>query len=379
MFDTVQVICAAEKDRLVLRGIFRNLGREAVFSADLNDALAVFERARPGAVFIADGEEPPAEIQLRELRRVAPFLPLVVLLKRRDAARAVELMKLGALDCVQAPWTEEELRPVCRKALSLSGTPVELDSAALRRSRRAFTAGLALAAALAAFAGGTLFGYVRFSPRAQQPRSFYLPYAHPTGIVVKKDSVLVSDWYSQAIYEHNPKTFGIRRVRSLTDVTPVAMTASQDTLWLAGADGAVERRLLDAAYTRSSRTAPFRPAPDSVCFDGLYFWTADSRSGAITRRMPGDALTELKTFRYPGKRLSALTCDTRFLWAADPGLKSVVKMSLDDPERVLTSTQLPQYASRSLKITAMAAKDGLLWFAGEDGDKALAFHTDEPK
>ena len=122
-----------------------------------------------------------------------------------------------------------------------------------------------------------------------------------------------------------------------------------------------------------------RPAPDSACFDGLYFWTAESRSGRITRRMPGDTLAELKTFKYPGKKLSALTCDKRFLWAADPGLKSVVKLGLDDPERIISTVPLEQYSSKELKVTAMASGDGRLWFAGEDGDRALVFYRDEPK
>ena len=379
MFNTVQIICASEKDRAHLRGIFRNLGADAVFAADLNDALAVFEKARPAAVFIADREEPPAEIQLRELRRVAPFIPLIVLLKRREAARAVELMKLGALDCAHAPWTEEELRPVYRKALSLSGTTVELDSLALRRSRRTLAAALALLVGFAGFAGGLYYGFRRYSPRAQQPHSFYLPYSHPTGIVLRNDAVVISDWFSQALYEHNPKTFGIRKVTSLTDVTPVALAASQDSLWLAGANGVIERRLLDAGYTRASRTAPFKPPPDSACFDGLYFWTADSRTGAITKRMPGDALQELKVYKYPGQKLAALTCDKRFLWVADPGLRAVVKLPLDDPERIISRTQLPQYSSRTLKVTAMASAGGTLWFTGEDGDRALAFYADEPK
>ncbi|HCC46972.1 MAG TPA: hypothetical protein DEQ38_02460 [Elusimicrobia bacterium] len=379
MFNTVQIICASEKNRTILRGIFKNLGADAVFSNDLNDALAVFEKARPAAVFIADGEEPPAEIQLRELRRVAPFIPLLVLLKRRDAARAVELMKAGALDCAQSPWTEEELRPLYRKALSLSGTAISLDSLALRRSRRTLAAALALAVGFAGFAGGLYYGFKKYSPRALQPHSFYLPYAHPTGIIIHKDSVLISDWFSQALYEHNPRTFGIKKVTSLTETTPVALAASQDSLWLAGTNGVIEKRLLDGRYTRASRTAAFKPAPDSACFDGLYFWTADSRTGTIVKRMPGDALEELKRYKYPGQKLSALTCDTRFLWAADPGLKSVVKLSLDDPERIISRTELAQYASRSLKVTAMASKEGRLWFAGEDGDKALVFYRDEPK
>ncbi len=379
MFNTIQVICASEKDRTILAGIFRNLGADAVFSNDLNDALSVFEKARPAAVFIADGGEPPAEIQLRELRRAAPFIPLVPLLKRRDATRAVELMKAGALDCAQSPWTEEELRPLYRKALRLSGTVLELDSTALRSRRRSLALAIAAFFAFAGFAAGLYYGFRKFSPDAPQPHSFYLAYAHPTGIVVKNDSVLISDWYSQALYEHGVKNFGIRRVTSLTEVTPVAMAASLDALWLAGTNGAIEKRLLDARYTPASRTAAFSPAPDSACFDGLYFWTANSRAGTIVKRMPGDALTEIKTFKYPGQKLSALTCDTRFLWAADPALKGVVKMSLDDPERIISKTELDAYASRSLKITGMASKDGTLWFVGEDGEKGLAFYRNEPK
>lgn len=379
MFNTVQVICAAEKDRLHLRGVFSRLGADAVFSADLNDALAVFEKARPAAVFFADGEEPPAEIQLREFKRAAPFIPVIPLLKRRDATRAVELMKAGAFDCVHAPWTAEAVEPVYRKALRLSGTALELDSNALRSRRRSAALALAAFFAFAGFAGGFYYGFQKFSPRAKVPSSFALPYAHPTGIVIRGDSALISDWYSQGLYEHSLKDFGIRRVLSLPEHTPVAMTATADSLWLARADGVLEKRLLDARYTPVTRTPAFSPPPDSVCFDGLYYWTADSRSGLITRRMPGDALTELKTFKYPGGKLSALTCDNRFLWAADGALKSLVKLSLDDPERILSRTELKAYASRTLKVTAVAAAGGRVWFAGEDGGRGTAFYVDEPK
>ena len=379
MHNTVQIICASDKDRTILRGIFKNLGADAVFSNDLNDALAVFEKARPAAVFIADGEEPPAEIQLREIKRAAPFIPVIPLLKRRDAERAVGLMKAGALDCAHAPWTEEELRPLYRKALSLSGTSLELDTTALRARRRGLALTLAAFFAFTGFAGGFYYASVKLAVKPANPDRFALPYAHPTGLVIRKDSALVSDWYSQALYEHDLKNFMIRRVTSLPETTPVAMASSADALWLAGAGGVIEKRLPDARYTVVSKTGVFAPAPDSACFDGLYFWTADSRSGAVVKRMASDALPELKTFKYPGQKLSALTCDKRFLWAADPGLKALVKMSLDDPERIISRTELPEYASKTLNITALAAAGGRIWFAGDDGGRGLVFRKNEPK
>ena len=379
MHNTVQIICASDKDRTILRGIFKNLGADAVFSLDLNDALAVFEKTRPAAVFAADGEEPPAEIQLREIKRVAPFIPVIPLLKRRDAERAVGLMKAGAFDCAHAPWTEEELRPLYRKALSLSGTSLDLDTTALRARRRGLAVTLAAFFAFSGFAGGFYYASVKLAVKPVNPDRFPLPYAHPTGLMVKKDSVLISDWYSQALYEHDIKNFMIRRVTSLPETTPVAMAFSADALWLAGAGGVIEKRLPDARYTVVSKTAAFAPAPDSACFDGLYFWTADARSGAIVKRMASDALPELKTFRYPGQKLSALTCDKRFLWAADPGLKALVKMSLDNPELIISKTELPEYASKTLNITALASAGGKIWFAGDDGGRGLAFRKNEPK
>ena len=126
--NTVQVIVEAQKERLILESIFRNLGADAVFARDLNDALSLFERTRPRAVFVVDGEEPPAEIQIRELSRIAPFLPIIVLLKRRDSSKAIAYMKLGAFDCAQSPWTEEELKPLYKKALNISGTTLRLDT-----------------------------------------------------------------------------------------------------------------------------------------------------------------------------------------------------------------------------------------------------------
>lgn len=378
MFNTIQIICASEKNRLILRGIFKSLGADAVFSLDLNDALSVFEKARPAAVFIVDGEEPPAEIQLREIRRVAPFIPIITLLTRRDAGRAVHLMKAGAFDCAQSPWTEEALLPLYKKSLNISGTTLELDSKGPRDRRRALALTLAAFCALAGFSGGLYYGYRKYA-LVTIPESFALPYSHPTGIVVKKDSVLISDWHSQALYEHNIADFNILQVINLPEITPVALASGQDSLWVAGTEGAIEKRMLGGRYTPVSKSATLTPIPDGACFDGLYFWTAASHSGTLVKRMPGDTLAELKSFTYAGQKLGAFTCDTRFLWVADPGLKALVKMSLDDPERILSKTALSAYADRTLKITGLAAREGRIWFTGEQKGRGLVFFKDEPK
>lgn len=378
MFNTVQIICASERDRLMLRGIFKDLGADAVFSPDLNDALAIMERTRPAAVFLADGEDPPPEIQLRELHRLAPFVPVIPLLKHREAARAVALMKAGAFECVQHPWTAEAVRPLYRKALGAGGTRLELDTTPLRARRRTLAIMMAAFCAFTGFAGGLYLGWKKYTPPPEKPKIYFaLPYSHPTGIIPGKDSVLISDWHTQGLYEHSLKDFNIQRVTSLPETMPVAMAASGDTLWLANADGTMEKRLQDARYTLLTRKARLLPPPDGACFDGLYLWTTDMRSGVITKRLPLDDLPAMKTYKYPGARLEAFACDKRFLWAADPGMKALVKLQLDDPETVISTAPLAAYASPTAKVTALASKDGRLWFAGSDNDKGFIYYQDE--
>jgi hypothetical protein len=336
-------------------------------------------RVSPAAVFAADGEDPPAEIQLRELRRLAPFLPAVVLLKTRDASRAVGLMKAGALECAQPHWTAEALAPLLRRALNAYGTVLEPDSSALKSRRRRLALALAACGLLAGLSGGLYRCWRRYAPPPPPPKdAFALPYAHPTGVAPLGDSLLISDWRTGAIYEHELPDFAIKRVVSLPDTTPVAIAAGRDSLWLARADGAMERRLLDARFSPVAVSARFTPAPDSACFDGLYVWTADTRAGRITRRLPADALSELRSFTYPGAKLAAIACDSRGLWAADPGLKALVRMSLDDPETIISKTPVPAFDSHSFTVTAMGVSGGYIWFVGEEKGRGTAFRRPLP-
>lgn len=378
MHNLVQVIVASRKDRLVLENVFKNLGADAVFSQDLNDALNVFEKARPRAVFIVDGEEPPAEIQIRELTRVAPFMPVVVLIKTRDASKAVAYMKAGAFDCAQSPWTEEELRPVYKKTLNMSGTELRLGGQ-FEKQKAVFTLAGMLISLIFGFAAGWFYGFNRYQAESGPPASAELPYSHPSGLAFDKDRLLVTDWYSQAIYSHDAKSLKLAGVKALPDAVPVGLAAGADSLWLATAAGTVEKRMNDGKLTRVSGARPGENAPDGICYDGLYLWVAWQKDNRISKRLADDALTELKSFRYPGSAITSFSCDQRSLWIADETQRALVKLSLDDPETIISRTELKQYSSKTLKITALAPKGGKIWFAAEDGGKARLFSIDEPR
>jgi hypothetical protein len=327
---------------------------------------------------MVDSEDPPSEIKLRELRRIAPFLPLVVLLKNRDASRAVALMKLGAFDCAQSPWTEEELRPVYKKTLNLGGTPLIIDGEALEKKKNLLVILGILAALAAGMAAGWFFALREYNRRQLQPAEIRLPYSHPTGIAPEGDSILISDWYTQALYTHSASDFSIKSVASLPEEPPVAMTASADAIWLQTDSGIIEKRLKTPGFKLLAKIKTDRTDIAGICHDGLYFWIAYN-DNTLSKCLPNDSLTELSRHYYPGKKIAAFACDTRFLWMADEDIKTLVKMSLDRPDTPLSSSEIKQYSSKSLKITGLASKGGKIWFTAEDKGEGLVFSENEPK
>ncbi|MBU2530529.1 MAG: hypothetical protein KKD35_05765 [Elusimicrobia bacterium] len=371
--DTIQIITKNENDRRTLKQIFSNMGKNVVFSYDLNDALDIFEKARPNAVFMVDEEEPPVNIKLREIQRIAPFIPMVVLLKKRDSSHAIEYMKLGAFDCAHAPWTEEQLRPIVKKSLNLSGTTIELEKPDFKKQKIAILITAALLTIMFGFIFGWRYAYNKYYVIPAQQDKTELPYLHPSGIVFNGEEILISDWYTQAIYKHNPIDLKISGVHSFPDITPIALTSGENNLWLANAQGMIEKRLKDAKFTPLSKTSSKATNLIGMCFDGLYFWTADAASGKLTKHLNNDNLDKLESFNYPGKNLSAMTCDTRFIWIADGKLKELIKMPLDNPEKVLARKVIKEYSSKTLKITGLTKKNEKIWFVAEDGKKGLLF------
>lgn len=367
---TVQVISSSEKDKNILQGAFADLGAEVIFSLDLNDALAIFERVRPRAVFIADGEDPPSEIKIREILRIAPFMPVVVMLKRRDAARAVALMKLGAFDCAQAPWTPEELRPLLKKALKLSGTALAVAPPPPDAARKAVLAAGALAAGLFIFALGYGLSQYRKAEAARPPDEVELPYSHPAGVAFADGEVLVADWYTQSLYRHSGTDYKINGVTSFPDLTPVGLGHSADNLWLATADGVIERRSRDRRLTRTAAAKHGMSSLTGVCFDGLYVWTADGKKGVFQKRMNNDDMRVLGEYPYRGE-LAAFTCDRDFLWAADSKSGEIIKFPLDNPEKSAAAMPVAELSDRTFRATALGTDGSHVWLTGERGGKGL--------
>jgi hypothetical protein len=69
-----------------------------------------------------DGAGADAETLTRELSHAFPLLPILVALKKRDARRAVALMRAGAAEVIAPPWTREDVKACVSKSLRWQGT-----------------------------------------------------------------------------------------------------------------------------------------------------------------------------------------------------------------------------------------------------------------
>lgn len=371
--NTILIISSNEKDKTLLSQIFRNLGADAMFSQNLNDALALLEKFRPKTLFVVDEEEPPTNIKIRELLKIAPFIPVIILLKERDSSKAIEYMKLGAFDCGQPPWTEEEIRPLYKKSLNITGTTFDLQKPQFGIKKIVQYFGLFIILLLIGF----FFGwYYMFNKYAQQKRTLdrtVLPYSHPSGIAFDKKGILITDWYTQSVYRHDLDDFKITKVLNFPDITPIAMAFGENTLWIADASGYIEKRMKNDKLTLLSRQKLKERNLAGICFDGLYFWIANAKENIISQHLNNDELTEVKSYFYPGQTISAATCDSRFLWVADENLKSLVKLSLENPEKIISKKEIKEFSSKTLKITAMASLNNKIWFVAEDKNNGILF------
>src|SRR5579883_632486 len=115
------LICSDEEDRRRLSLLAGESGHLVHAAGRLHEAVEILRELRPAGALVVDAPDCDAELMAREILRVCPLLPVVVALKKRDANRAVALMRTGAADVVAPPWSKDALAACLSKALRFSG------------------------------------------------------------------------------------------------------------------------------------------------------------------------------------------------------------------------------------------------------------------
>ncbi len=378
----IGLLAAETRDREELAALLGELGHSAEGSGRLAEALESARERRPRAFVIVDGGGADAEVLIRELSRAFPLVPVVGALKIRDAARAVALMRAGAVEVVAPPWTREDLKACVSKSLRSPGTVLSPVRLAPRRRSPVWYA-LAVGIFLAASVGVASLKRARENAQAAAARvdHWILPVSHPAGLAFDGRDLWVVDWYSQSLYQTARADARVLAVRHLTAETPVAAAFAADAVWTVSAGGSVVRRMRDAKLTPLQRYPRAAPSSAGLAFDGLYLWTLDAHAGTLSKRLFDEDLTVVSRTKLAGLKLAALVWDGKALWVLDAGDRVLRRYDPSDPTRVVAVLPLPEYADGVYAPTGLAWDGARFWTVAERRDGAgparLTRHRDE--
>lgn len=364
----IGLLAPDEKSRRELALAIEELGHRVSQAIQLREAVEILGQSSLQLMIVApQGDDLKlAESVLAESERQRPLLPVVVATAKRDAAKAVELMRAGAYEVVTPPWTRENISACLSKALRFQGTSFDVLEPR-PKTRHAITY---FAAALAFFAAA--FGYAIIAHRqrageaakARPQAEWELPYSHPSGLAFHKGELWTADWHSQTIHRHDPETMTLKRSLHLPRLTPRAIAVSSDALWMASVYGSVTRHMLDEKLTQLSKYS-IVPNTVGLAYDGLYLWTLDGKDDKVRKHLLDDRLTVIDEFAYPGSRPAAITFDGRTLWSVDAGNKELLRHDIDDPKTITWRVSLREYQSGRWLPSGLAWDGKRFWTTAE--------------
>lgn len=364
---TLGLLADDELDRQRLVLLAGESGYAVMSAGRIGEAVEVLREHRPKAMLVVDGPRGDAAAALREILRVAPLMPVVVALRRRDANRAVHLMRLGAAEVVSAPWSREALEPCLSKALRCQGTAFSVVYAPPRPALPYY-----LLAVLVFF--GAAFGYLslqrkeKLGREALEKKGYWdMPYKHPAGLAYddKGRSLWSADWFTQSLYEHSPADLSIKRIIHFTAQMPTSVSFAMDAVWSVTAKGAIVRHMRDAALTQVQVYKDAAPHTAGIAYDGLYLWTCDPARRLIYKRLTDAGLTVLASYRYPGAEPAALVFDGKSLWSLDAGNRELIRHNLERPDEPTGRVSLPEYADGAYKPRGLAWDGTRFWTSAE--------------
>ncbi|MBI4678378.1 MAG: response regulator [Elusimicrobia bacterium] len=361
---------AERRDLVLLAG---ESGYMAHPASGLAEALEVLRERRPSLMLLTDGPEQDAEILLRELAAVSPLMPVVVASRKRDAGRAVALMRMGATEVVAPPWTKEDLAASLRKTLRAHGTVFSV--APLKSpapSAPIFFFAVALFFALAV-------GYAAIQRQAklrvaafEEKKSWDLPYRHPSAASFCGGDLWVLDWFTQSVYVHSAADLAVRQVAHFPGELPVSFSVGPDALWALSPTGVVTRRMKDDTLRLLTQYPKAAPGGVAIVFDGLYLWTAHAKARVLRKHLNDESLTVLGAWPYPGGAPAALVFDGASLWSLDSANKELLRHNLERPDEVTRRVALPEYREGLLRPVGLAWDGERFWTAAESVPQAKA-------
>lgn len=212
-------------------------------------------------------------------------LPVVCYIKDYNARLAYDLMKRGVYDCITDPLRPIEVVDIINKALSKD--IIHFDKTTRQSALDYFTAlpvkkKISLAIASAAVAALFLLLIFRKSP---PPKNFDdIPHRNITGIIAGRNTIFLSDWFTQSIYRYKRSSGELLGVYYFSDIGPLGIATDGNAIWLVGTDRQVRKCFLDEKLQKLEPVSVSQvsaASPGGICIDGNNLLLTDMQMNKI--------------------------------------------------------------------------------------------------
>jgi len=261
-----------------------------------------------------------------KLRQAYPQKPLVAWMSERDAKLAVDIINMGALDCLCPPVSFGEIHGVIRHILNKTVTkdaPVPLPKRDYRPLLQKIAIGVGLLSVIALFM--LISGH-----QSSNSKTYPLTYQNPTGVFWYKNRLWTSDWYTQSVYQYKigGSALKLLKIYSFPEYNANAVAVIKDMLWVSGTDGYIRTySIVDNVPTIVNTFKAPGFSPTGLCLQGQYLWSTDAETNKIYQHSLNSPDDILATYDYPGAMPVGLFWDGKKFWSADGKANKVYRHS----------------------------------------------------
>jgi len=215
--------------RTLLTEMLKRLGVELLTAEDGQEALEVVKKNKVNLVLMDIGMPRMDGMEaLVRMRKIAPFVPIIIISVWKDMEYQRIANENNVFHYIQKPFNLQELLSAVNRALRQHpdpGAPAIAGSKnafKLKAKRIVFPILLISTFAVLAFVMNQSKSSLPMSPSL--PSAFSLPYSNPTGISWNGKHLLLIDWSTQSICQHEVDySLSLVKFYKQTDYFPVSI------------------------------------------------------------------------------------------------------------------------------------------------------------
>ncbi len=282
------------------------------------------------------------------------------------AARAVELMEAGALECV----TEDEKGEDWRGVLEFTaGTATDQFRREHPKATPAFFPkwqGIIIGFVVAL--GLSLLVRIGCKPSHPALDYFHAPLAHPSGIAINQNSVYICDWYTQSISSFKKGVdLEFTGHTKFEQFSPVAICWGEDGLWSLGNDSRIRFHLADPGWPVKDTYELGDINLVGLAWDGKNLWSCDSAARDLVRLAIGKSISVSARYKTEAQEPVGLVVKNGFSWILDGKKGEILKYQIQPGELMLVEKKLLQlFDNTDFNQAAGFGGDGsFLWVSAE--------------